>query len=76
MARRQPRGREPLNSMARTIIERAARFRDTNWVLRLAVEVLVAKSITTWNSAGDYYDRMQDSRIHDVASRVLRIEAV
>ena len=44
-------------------------------MLRLAVEVLVAQRIATWGSAGDAYDRLQDTRILDVASRVQHIEA-
>ena len=43
-------------------------------MLRLAVEVLVAQGISSWGNAGALYDRMQDRRIHDVATRVHRFE--
>ena len=70
-----PRRREPFNGVATSLYERATRLLEANPMLRLAEEVLVAQSITTWNNAGDYDDRMQDRCIHDVADRALHIEA-
>ena len=64
-----------VNGIANPLYERATRLLEANPMLRLAEEVLVAQSITTWNNAGDYDDRMQDRCIHDVADRALHIEA-